>query len=112
MHGPLHPGVCSGRDRTVGPAPGDERGAGTSAENFAAYIGSKQSAELQREIRRQEKELAADAENGKWNWTPSFKKLYEDSVLGRITTEQFQMLSGSYTERAEPHHSRYSTERE
>jgi len=27
-----------------------------------------------------------------------FKKLYEDSVLGRITTEQFQMLSGSYTE--------------
>ena len=27
-----------------------------------------------------------------------FKKLYEDSVLGSITTEQFQMLSGSYTE--------------
>ena len=27
-----------------------------------------------------------------------FKKLYEDSVLGRITTEQFQMLSGSYME--------------
>ena len=27
-----------------------------------------------------------------------FKKMYEDSVLGRITTEQFQMLSGSYTE--------------
>ena len=27
-----------------------------------------------------------------------FKKLYEDSVLGRITTEQFQMLSASYTD--------------
>ena len=27
-----------------------------------------------------------------------FKKLYEDSVLDRITTEQFRMLSGSYTE--------------
>ena len=27
-----------------------------------------------------------------------FKKLYEDSVLSRITTEQFQMLSSSYTE--------------
>ena len=27
-----------------------------------------------------------------------FKKLYGDSVLGRISTEQFQMLSGSYTE--------------
>ena len=24
-----------------------------------------------------------------------FKKLYEDSVLGRITAEQFQMLSAS-----------------
>ena len=27
-----------------------------------------------------------------------FKKLYEDSVLGRITAEQFQMLSTSYTD--------------
>ncbi len=27
-----------------------------------------------------------------------FKKLYEDSVLGRITAEQFQLLSASYTE--------------
>src|SRR5699024_7311638 len=27
-----------------------------------------------------------------------FKRLYEDSVLGRITAEQFQALSGSYTE--------------
>ena len=28
----LHPGVFSGRDRTGGPAPGDERGAGTSGK--------------------------------------------------------------------------------
>ena len=27
-----------------------------------------------------------------------FKKLYEDSVLGRITAEQFQLLSASYTD--------------
>ena len=27
-----------------------------------------------------------------------FKKLYEDSVLGRITAEQFQMLVASYTD--------------
>ncbi len=27
-----------------------------------------------------------------------FKKLYEDSVLNRITSEQFQMLSASYTD--------------
>ncbi len=66
-------------------------------EKFAAYIGSKQSTELQREIRRQEKELAAIRKR-KAELDAIFKKLYEDSVLGRITTEQFQMLSGSYTE--------------
>ena len=66
-------------------------------EKFAAYIGSKQSTELQREIRRQEKELAAMRKR-KMELDTIFKKLYEDSVLGRITTEQFQMLSGSYTE--------------
>ena len=66
-------------------------------EEFAAYIGSKQSTELQREIRRQEKELAAMRKR-KAELDAIFKKLYEDSVLSRITTEQFQMLSGSYTE--------------
>lgn len=66
-------------------------------EKFAAYIGSKQSAELQREIRRREKELAAMRKR-KAELDAIFKKLYEDSVLDRITTEQFQMLSGSYTE--------------
>ena len=66
-------------------------------EKFAAYIGSKQSIELQREIRRQEKELAAMRKR-KAELDAIFKKLYEDSVLDRITTEQFQMLSGSYTE--------------
>ena len=66
-------------------------------EKFAAYIGSKQSTELQREIRRQEKELAAMRKR-KAELDAIFKKLYEDSVLGRITTEQFQMLSGNYTE--------------
>ena len=66
-------------------------------EKFAAYIGSRQSTELQREIRRQEKELAAMRKR-KAELDTIFKKLYEDSVLGRITTEQFQMLSGSYTE--------------
>ena len=66
-------------------------------EKFAAYIGSKQSAELQRETRRQEKELAAMRKR-KAELDVIFKKLYEDNVLGSITTEQFQMLSGSYTE--------------
>ena len=66
-------------------------------EEFAAYIGSRQSAEIQREIRRQEKELAVMRKR-KTELDTIFKKLYEDSVLDRITTEQFQMLSGSYTE--------------
>ena len=66
-------------------------------KQFAAYIGSKQSTELQREIRRQEKELAAMRKR-KAELDAIFKKLYEDSVLGRITTEQFQRPSGSYTE--------------
>ena len=66
-------------------------------EEFAAYIGSRQSAEIQREIRKQEKELAAMRKR-KMELDTIFKKLYEDSVLGRITTEQFQTLSGSYME--------------
>ena len=66
-------------------------------EEFAAYFGSRQSAEIQREIRRQEKELAAMRKR-KAELDAIFKKLYEDSVLSRITTEQFQMLSSSYTE--------------
>ena len=66
-------------------------------EEFAAYIGSRQSAEIQWEIRRLEKELAAMRKR-KAELDTIFKKLYEDSVLGRITTEQFRMLSGSYTE--------------
>ena len=67
------------------------------SEEFAAYIGSRQSAEIQREIRRLEKELAAMWKR-KAELDAIFKKLYEDSVLGRITTEQFQTLSGSYME--------------
>ena len=66
-------------------------------EEFAAYIGSRQSAEIQREIRRQEKELAAMRKR-KAELDAIFKKLYKDSVISRITTEQFQMLSSSYTE--------------
>ena len=66
-------------------------------EGFAAYISSTASTEIQREIRRQEKELAAMRKR-KTEVDTIFKKLYEDSVLGCISTEQFQMLSGSYTE--------------
>ena len=63
-------------------------------QEFAEYLNSKQSAELQKEIRRLEKEKAA-MQKRKAELDAIFKKLYEDSVLGRITAEQFQMLSAS-----------------
>ena len=67
-------------------------------QEFAEYLNSKQSAELQKEIRRLEKEKAA-MQKRKAEMDTIFKKLYEDSVLGRITAEQFQMLSTSYTDK-------------
>ena len=66
-------------------------------QEFAEYINGRQSAEIQREIRRQEKELAAMRKRSD-ELAVIFKRLYEDSVLGRITPEQFRVLSGSYTE--------------
>ena len=66
-------------------------------QKFAEYLNSKQSAELQKEIRRLEKEKAA-MQKRKAELDAIFKKLYEDSVLGRITAEQFQLLSASYTD--------------
>ena len=62
---------------------------------FAAYIGQKQTAELRREIRRQELELASMRKR-EVELDAIFRRLYEDSVLGRITAEQFQTLSSGY----------------
>jgi len=65
-------------------------------QKFAEYIGGRQSAEIQREVRKLEKELAAMRKRST-ELGAIFKRLYEDSVLGRITAEQFQSLAGSYT---------------
>ena len=64
---------------------------------FAEYIGGRQSTEIQREIRRLERELTAIRKRST-DLDAIFKRLYEDSVLGNIMTEQFHSLSGSYTE--------------
>ena len=64
---------------------------------FAEYIGSRQSAEIQQEIRRQERELTAMRKRGA-ELDAIFKKLYEDRVLGQLSVEQFQTLSSGYTE--------------
>ena len=63
---------------------------------FAAYISGKQSAEVQRDIRKKTRELDALQKRTR-ELDAIFKRLYEDSVLGRITAEQFQTLSDSYT---------------
>ena len=58
-------------------------------------FGKEVCAELRREIRRQELELSAMQKRSA-ELEAIFKRLYEDSVLGRITVEQFQSLSASY----------------
>ena len=67
---------------------------------FAEHIGGKQSAEIQRGIRRLERELTAMRKR-ETQLDAIFKRLYEDRVLGRISVEQFQTLSGGYTEEQE-----------
>ena len=52
-------------------------------QEFAEYLNIKQSAELQKEIRRLEKEKAA-MQKRKAELDAIFKKLYEDSVLGEL----------------------------
>ena len=69
-------------------------------QEFATYICDRQSAELRREIRKQETEFAG-MRRRKAELEVIFKRLYEDSVLGLITTEQFQSLSASYVEEQE-----------
>ena len=64
---------------------------------YAEYIGQKQSAEVQKEIHRQEKDLTSMRKRSA-ELDVIFKRLYEDSVLDRISAEQFQMLSGCYAE--------------
>ena len=66
-------------------------------QEFAAYISGKQSAEVQRDIRKKTRELDTLQKRAR-ELDAIFKRLYEDSVLGQITAEQFQTLSGSYTE--------------
>lgn len=52
--------------------------------------------EAQSEIKALQKQ-AADMEKRQSELTALFKRLYEDNVLGRITDEQFRLLSKDYT---------------
>ena len=62
---------------------------------FAAYINAKNSAEFHREINALQKDVDSIQRRND-ELTVLFKRLYEDNVLGRITTEQFRRLSADY----------------
>ena len=62
---------------------------------FAEYINRKNSVELRREITALQRELDSTRKR-RDELTALFKRLYEDNVLGRITNEQFRLLSGDY----------------
>ena len=64
---------------------------------FAEYINQKNTMELRREINRVQKELDTMRRRD-GELSTLFKRLYEDNVLGRVTNEQFRMLSADYNE--------------
>ena len=62
---------------------------------FAEYINRKNSAELRREMNALQKELDTMRKRNN-ELSMLFKRLYEDNVMGRVTNEQFRMLSTDY----------------
>ena len=65
-------------------------------KQFAAYISSKNTLELRREMNMLQKELDT-MRRRREELSKLFKRLYEDNVLGRVTDEQYRMLAGDYT---------------
>ena len=64
---------------------------------FVDFIQKKSSAESRRELNAKTGELGRlEKRNGELN--ALFKRLYEDHVLGKVTSEQFRMLSEGYNE--------------
>ena len=64
-------------------------------KQFAAYINQKNSAEVRKEINSLQRELDVMRKRSA-ELTTLFKRLYENSVFGRITDEQFRLLSADY----------------
>ena len=67
----------------------------TQERQFAQYINQKNSVELRREMNVLQKELDTMRKRNS-EISLLFKRLYEDHVLGRVTAEQFRMLSSDY----------------
>ena len=67
----------------------------TKTREFVELINKKSSSENRRELTAKTNELAKlEKRNAELNTL--FKRLYEDNVLGKITNEQFRMLSDGY----------------
>ena len=67
----------------------------TKTREFVEFINKKSSSENRRELTAKTNELAKlEKLNAELNTL--FKRLYEDNVLGKITNEQFRMLSDGY----------------
>jgi site-specific DNA recombinase len=62
---------------------------------FIQHINRKNSAETRREIERLQRELDAMRRRDT-ELSTLFKRLYEDNILGRVTNEQFRVLSADY----------------
>ena len=69
----------------------------TKTQEFAAYINQKSSAQTRKELNAKCAEQV-QAQKRVTELKALFKRLYEDNVLGRISDEQFRMLSAEYTE--------------
>lgn len=66
------------------------------AKDTSRKIRAVKKAQAGREIDRLQRELDS-MRRRETELTALFKRLYEDNVLGRITNEQFRMLSADYT---------------
>ena len=64
---------------------------------FAEYINQKSSSENRKELTAKQREHDRLTKR-KAELNALFKRLYEDNVLGRVTNEQFRMLSEGYTD--------------
>ena len=63
--------------------------------DFVSFIDQKSSVENRRELNARMVELASlEKRNNELN--ALFRRLYEDNVLGKVTNEQFRMLSDGY----------------
>ena len=68
-----------------------------NTKEFVDYISRKSSSQTRRELTAKTSELAK-AEKRIKELKSLFKRLYEDNVLGRISDEQYRMLSADYND--------------